>query len=427
MVSGSCAAAARAPLLLLPVILAASSFASVAAGTVDPLRLSAAPRENFDPSFIIPRRRALLDDAAAVDGRRRTGGFGFRQCAGVKAQDALPHTLRRLREATVSYDPYAHVFIREVFPPGYYACMLLALPRDDERGVFDRTNKDKRAYRRISGDGAGVEAGTGPRTRWRNRFWRDFSRTFGGEEVRDAYLWLFRTSVRARFRHLDLRPPAGRTGGGVDAARRRGSSADDLSQFQIRLDLSRDGDGYSITPHTDSVAKAVTMLYYLPEDDTRMDLGTRVYRSEVDDGGYGMTWKNWSRTGPPARAPGAVRDTSGGGEEGVSAEGGDGGSPDERDRGGRMLFEEIEAAPFVPNAVFAFAPCRSSWHAVRPVVGVGTRRDTVQGFVRIASIEKKSVKKYFAERAKATGNVVVDTALEKYGRKAACVSKPSSS
>ena len=37
----------------------------------------------------------------------------------------------------------------------------------------------------------------------------------------------------------------------------------------------RDGEGYSITPHTDAVAKAVSMLYYLPRDDSGAEMGTR--------------------------------------------------------------------------------------------------------------------------------------------------------
>jgi len=75
------------------------------------------------------------------------------------------------------------------------------------------------------------------------------------------------------------------------------------------------------------------------------------------------------------------------------------------------------------------------------VVGHGTRRDTVQGFVRVKSLENKSVKKYFAERERARADVgagatrsgsperkrvrfKTDAALEKFGRKAACITAP---
>jgi hypothetical protein len=43
------------------------------------------------------------------------GGAGFHECRGINSRDALPHTLEQLRRATVSYTPYAHVFIRDIF------------------------------------------------------------------------------------------------------------------------------------------------------------------------------------------------------------------------------------------------------------------------------------------------------------------------
>jgi hypothetical protein len=82
----------------------------------------------------------------------------------------------------------------------------------------------------IGGDGVKIElGGRGARTQWRNHFWRDFSKTFAGREMRDAWMALFRRSLAPRFPKED---------------------EDAMSQFEIRLDLSRDGEGYSITPHT---------------------------------------------------------------------------------------------------------------------------------------------------------------------------------
>lgn len=335
------------------------------------------------------------------------------KCQGVNARDALPHTLKQLRRAKVANTPYAHVFIRDIFEEGYYRCILEALPHAHEKNLLVKTNKDRRAYQRISGDAAKIElGGRGARTQWRNVFWRDFSRTFAGSEMRDAWMGLFRRSLAPRFPNLQLSSSFGRP---ADE-----STSEDVefgsNQFEIRLDLSRDGEGYAITPHTDAVTKAVSMLYYLPRDDSRAEMGTRMYRSDVDDGGYGMTWKNWSGTGPPVAGAAGAGDRTGGGagdvaagsdadatrggravgerddtrfssleEDAAEANGEEGELADVRAkkmtkkknekwrapssrRGRRYVFEEIEAAPFVPNAVFAFAPCRTSWHAVRPVV-----------------------------------------------------------
>lgn len=41
--------------------------------------------------------------------------------------------------------------------------------------------------------------------------------------------------------------------------------------------LVRDTDGYRIKPHPDGHPRVVTIMFYLPEDDSRTDLGTSVY------------------------------------------------------------------------------------------------------------------------------------------------------
>jgi hypothetical protein len=42
----------------------------------------------------------------------------------------------------------------------------------------------------------------------------------------------------------------------------------------------------------------------------------------------------------------------------------------------------------VPNAMVAFAPCFSSWHAVQELKE-GVTRDTIQGFVHFAKARKQ--------------------------------------
>lgn len=45
----------------------------------------------------------------------------------------------------------------------------------------------------------------------------------------------------------------------------------------VSSDLLRDFDGYRIKPHPDGQPRVVTLMFYLPEDDSRPDLGTSVY------------------------------------------------------------------------------------------------------------------------------------------------------
>ena len=45
----------------------------------------------------------------------------------------------------------------------------------------------------------------------------------------------------------------------------------------VRCSLVRDTEGYRIKPHPDGQPSVVTMMFYLPEDNSRKDLGTSLY------------------------------------------------------------------------------------------------------------------------------------------------------
>ena len=50
-----------------------------------------------------------------------------------------------------------------------------------------------------------------------------------------------------------------------------------LGDAASRIEINVDRENYAIRPHTDSPKKVVSMLFYLPEDDRRADLGTSIY------------------------------------------------------------------------------------------------------------------------------------------------------
>ena len=104
--------------------------------------------------------------------------------------------------------------------------------------------------------------------------------------------------------------------------------------------------GYAIGPHTDSEAKWVTTLFYLPK--------TNILK------GAGGTLVGKFRDGKQQK-------------EGSKWEGFGG-------------YNVVKRAPFTPNSVFAFAPCYTSWHAVAPLAMKGAvRRDTIQAFISTKS------------------------------------------
>ena len=150
-------------------------------------------------------------------------------------------------------------------------------------------------------------------------FWEDWARFFGGREIMQAWLVKFKRVVTKR--NLDYTT---------------------RSQFYYFMELNRDITGYTIGPHTDSENKWVTTLYYLPSDMSRITQGgTSVVKSKTGkDQKVGSKREGWN------------------------------------DR----QWTVAKKAAYVPNSVFAFAPCFTSWHAV-PRVNQAFARDTIQGFI----------------------------------------------
>jgi hypothetical protein len=184
------------------------------------------------------------------------------------------HFIARLIDAEVHQLPYPHVLIDNCFPLYYYDMMLAELPEDE--AYTDRTFENRMMAR--------VEQ-CGP-------FWQDLSRWMMTREVCGHVIDMF--GLKGKF-NADLR-------------------------------LVRDTEGYAIKPHTDIKAKAISLLFYLPSDDTKDGVGTSLY------------------------IPKDPEFTS------------DGTRRYEFDQ-----FEKVKTAPFMPNTCLGFPRSNISFHGVRPI------------------------------------------------------------
>lgn len=105
--------------------------------------------------------------------------------------------------------------------------------------------------------------------------------------------------------------------------------------FYHELRLVRDTQNYKIGPHTDAPWKVLSLLFYLPPDDSKKDLGTSIFvprdREFRCAGGPHYPF-------PP--------------------------------------FEEVGRAPFLPNTCLGFWKTDQSFHGVHPIA-VPVRRDVL--------------------------------------------------
>ena len=120
-----------------------------------------------------------------------------------------------------------------------------------------------------------------------------------------------------------------------DLSRRFRLPADQLASVPAfpKPALVQDLGGYEIAPHRDTRSKIVTMQFYLPEDMSKTDLGTTVYRQRL------FRLRNI-----------------------VSL---------------RNRFEAVKQFPFAPNSGYAFAVGPKSWHGREKVPIASGKRNSL--------------------------------------------------
>lgn len=201
--------------------------------------------------------------------------------------------------------PYPHIYVPQVFPADYYAELQANIP--DPEAMYPIADvRPVRGYKErfvldlnLHGDRL---------TESQNTFWKGVHNLLTGGGFRDALLRTFSTELQKRFKAEPVR----------------------LSQETL---LVEDITHYALGPHTDAPSKVVTVLFYLPKDDSQAHLGTSIYMPKDR----------------AARCPGGPHY-----------------GYDEFDRAATM--------PFLPNSMFAFVKTDNSFHGVEPVNDPDVRR-----------------------------------------------------
>jgi hypothetical protein len=219
--------------------------------------------------------------------------------------------------------PFPHFYVQPAFPEDFYRELLSNLPRTEVLTPIGET-----------GNVGMVEQHTGIRiaspvsepryiadlavleededARQGGHFWRDLSEWLLAAPFRELLIDKFAEGIRGRF------------GEGV--------------QLSTEVDgrFVRDFNQYLIHPHTDQPKKLVSLLFYLPADDTLRQHGTTLYRP-IDR---------------EMRCNGTTR------------------HPFE-------LFHKIATMPFLPNALLGFLKTDRSFHGVEEIRGERIERNVL--------------------------------------------------
>lgn len=202
---------------------------------------------------------------------------------------AACHVKYKILNAPVKRWPFSHFHVENVFPADFYADILTSLPPHDAYSTHGTSYKGRKFANPTKLD------------------LFDFLLT---EDFLKTVVTTFLPDFKTRFPSAQFDP-----------------------KMDLRLVL--DGENYSIGPHTDAAWKVVSLLFYLPPDDSLRAFGTSVYAPKD----------------PTFRCPGGPHhDFSG--------------------------FNRLHTAPFLPNSCFGFFKTDYSFHGVEPIT-IPCRRDVL--------------------------------------------------
>lgn len=220
------------------------------------------------------------------------------------------HVLYRIANAPVRTHPYPHIYVRDVFPQDFYRELRAHLPPPD---AF----KNLKALGRVSADY--------PDTRLVFPVIPDNVQALG-EPLATFWTWVAHQFLTGDFMQKML----SRFGTFLD---RRWAGAGDL-KFHDEALIVRDSSTYALEPHTDTLKKVLSFLFYLPADESMAHLGTSIYTPK--DAGFLCT------------------------------------------KGQHYPFDQfhlVTTIPYSPNSLFAFVRTSNSFHGVEPIADAGVCRD----------------------------------------------------
>ncbi|MCI4680240.1 hypothetical protein K9U39_06780 [Rhodoblastus acidophilus] len=169
--------------------------------------------------------------------------------ADTRYEELVAHAVKSIMDAEVWSKPYPHMIFRDFWPEDFYR--ELNAKRPEEKNYFQLNGANTRRQFTLF-DGS-CDAGDDER----RALWKLASDVLSAPELEAA--------MRTRLDEgLKIRSNASKEGWPIP--------------MYPRPVLYCDYDGYRIKPHPDTRRKVITMMIYMPEDDSQKALGTTLYR-----------------------------------------------------------------------------------------------------------------------------------------------------
>jgi len=163
--------------------------------------------------------------------------------------EIVSHGARSILAGTLTEKPFPHLVFPDFFSGDVYRRLLASWP-DLDRYVDLNGARTRKQYTLWD---KRVEAGDPERT----ALWRAVSDALSAQAIQDAFRARLEPGLRIRA---------------------KGSGEPWPVPMHPQPVLYADFDGYAIKPHPDTRRKVMTVLIYMPEDESRPELGTTIYK-----------------------------------------------------------------------------------------------------------------------------------------------------
>ncbi len=230
------------------------------------------------------------------------------------------HVIYRVANTPLNEYPYPHIYVRDIFPPDYYRALREHLPPAEFLATLKSLKRvrgaypDSRVVLPLTPDN--VAALPEPY----RAFWEALGTWLLSGSFAEAVMQKFGPYLKQRFQGMS-----------------------EVQFFNEAL-VVKDSTTYSLGPHTDTPAKVLSFLFYLPADESMAHLGTSIYVPKKQD----------------FRCTGEMHH--------------------EFDQ-----FERVVTLPYVPNSLFAFLKTHNSFHGVEPIADAGIKRDLLLYDIKVTN------------------------------------------
>ena len=171
----------------------------------------------------------------------------------MSSTDVDLHVQYRIANAPMLEFPYPHIYVRDIFPPDFYARLRANLPSESQLRTLTALGRVTEGYPETRlvlplepEHTARLEPG-------QRGFWEELAGWMRGRAFGQLMIAKFAAYLQYRFKDMNAQ------------------------RFGDEALIVRDRTQYFLGPHTDATSKVLSFLFYLPPDASMAHLGTSLY------------------------------------------------------------------------------------------------------------------------------------------------------